>query len=93
MNNTLISLKKILSWYYWWTYNIKDDFTRNISDIYFNRQSKTQENNNKSKNMIFKGVNQNLLKENTNFIFIRNNNSNINNSNKIRKKILKLWVK
>ena len=61
--------------------NNKDDFTRNKSDIYFNRQSKTQENNNKSKNMIFKGVNQNLLKENTSFIFIRNNNSN-NNKNK-----------
>ena len=54
--------------------NNKDDITRNKSDIYFDRQSKTQENNNKSKNMIFKGVNQNLLKENTSFIFIRNNN-------------------
>ena len=71
--------------------NNKDDFTRNKSDIYFNRQSKTQENNNKSKNMIFKGVNQNLLKENTSFIFIRNNNSNnINtNNNKNKKKIIK----
>jgi hypothetical protein len=63
--------------------NNKDDFTRNKSDIYFNRQSKTQENNNKSKNMIFKGVNQNLIKENTSFIFIRNNNGNTyNNQNK-----------
>ena len=61
--------------------NNKDDFTRNKSDIYFNRQSKTQENNNKSKNMIFKGVNQDLIKENTSYIFIRNNNSN-NNINK-----------
>ena len=71
--------------------NNKDDFTRNKSDIYFNRQSKTQENNNKSKNMIFKGVNQNLLKENTSFIFIRNNNSNnINtNNNKNKKKNIK----
>ena len=67
--------------------NNKDDFTRNKSDIYFNRQSKTQENNNKSKNMIFKGVNQNLLKENTSFIFIRNNNSNnINTNNNINEK-------
>ena len=33
--------------------NNKDDFTRNKSDIYFNRQSKTQENNNKSKNVIY----------------------------------------
>ena len=33
--------------------NNKDDFIRNISDIYFNRQSKTQENNNKSKNVIY----------------------------------------
>ena len=71
--------------------NNKDDFTRNKSDIYFNRQSKTQENNNKSKNMIFKGVNQNLIKENTSFIFIRNNNSNnINtNNNKNKKKNIK----
>ena len=71
--------------------NNKDDFTRNKSDIYFNRQSKTQENNNKSKNMIFKGVNHNLLKENTSFIFIRNNNSNnINtNNNKNKKKNIK----
>ena len=71
--------------------NNKDDITRNKSDIYFNRQSKTQENNNKSKNMIFKGVNQNLLKENTSFIFIRNNNSNnINtNNNKNKKKNIK----
>ena len=71
--------------------NNKDDFTRNKSDIHFNRQSKTQENNNKSKNMIFKGVNQNLLKENTSFIFIRNNNSNnINiNTNKNKKKNIK----
>ena len=67
--------------------NNKDDITRNKSDIYFNRQSKTQENNNKSKNMIFKGVNQNLLKENTSFIFIRNNNSNnINTNNNINEK-------
>ena len=104
LNNTLISLKKenildiidepiinkknrnkIIE------NNNKDDFTRNKSDIYFNRQSKTQENNNKSKNMIFKGVNQNLLKENTSFIFIRNNNSNnINtNNNKNKKKNIK----
>ena len=71
--------------------NNKDDITRNKSDIYFDRQSKTQENNNKSKNMIFKGVNQNLLKENTSFIFIRNNNSNnINtNNNKNKKKNIK----
>ena len=71
--------------------NNKDDFTRNKSDIYFNRQSKTQENNNKSKNMIFKGVNQNLLKENASFIFIRNNYSNnINtNTNKNKKKNIK----
>ena len=72
--------------------NNKDDFTRNKSDIYFNRQSKTQENNNKSKHMIFKGVYQNLLKENTSFIFIRNNNSNnINtNNNKNKKKNIKV---
>ena len=66
MNNTLISLKKenqldiidepitnkknrnkIIE------NNNKDDFIRNISDIYFIRQSKTQENNNKSKNVIY----------------------------------------
>ena len=41
--------------------NNKDDFIKNISDIYCNRQSRTQENNNKSKNVISKGVNQNLL--------------------------------
>ena len=76
MNNTLISLKKenqldiidepktnkknrnkIIE------NNNKDDFIKNISDIYCNRQSSTQENNNKSKNVISKGVNQNLLKE------------------------------
>ena len=66
MNNTLLSLKKenqlniidepitnkknrnkIIE------NNNKDDFIRNISDIYFIRQSKTQENNNKSKNVIY----------------------------------------
>jgi len=66
LNNTLISLKKenqldiidepitnkknrnkIIE------NNNKDDFIRNISDIYFIRQSKTQENNNKSKNVIY----------------------------------------
>ena len=103
LNNTLISLKKennldiidepiinkknrnkIIE------NNNKDDITRNKSDIYFNRQSKTQENNNKSKNIIFKGVNQNLIKENTSFIFIRNNNSNNTNNNKNKKKNIKV---
>ena len=39
--------------------------------------------------MISKGVNQNLLEENTGFIFIRNDNNNNINTNNNKKKNIK----